>query len=92
MNLIVSVGEFREKISDYLDKVSRGNTVIIRDHKKGQEVAQVTARYSWDAKAYRNALKNAAGIFTAERHPEWRTLKDVESWLRETRRNADRTF
>ena len=40
MNLIVSVSEFRENISKYLDKVTSGASVVIKDEKRNVEIAQ----------------------------------------------------
>ncbi len=46
----------------------------------------------FDPESFSRALDKAAGVFTAENHPEWRTKKDVVSWLRRSRKNSDRTF
>ena len=32
------------------------------------------------------ALKETAGILSDEEHPEWKTSKDVASWVRESRK------
>ncbi len=92
MTLTVSVSEFRNHLSDYLDKVSEGTRLIIKDEKKDVAIAELTPTQSFDKEAFGKALKQAAGVFTAKNHPEWRTKKDVIKWLRETRKNADRTF
>lgn len=79
-------------MSDYLDKVMSGNRVLIRDDKKDKTIAQITPTLSFDPEAFEKALNNAAGVFTAENHPEWKTKKDVANWLRKTRKNFDRQF
>lgn len=92
MTHTVSISEFRKNISRYLDKVSQGNQVLIRDDKKDITVAQINPVYSFDQEAFEKTLDRAAGIFTAENHPEWATKKDVINWLRKTRKNFDREF
>jgi len=92
MTLTVSISEFRNNMSEYLNKVSRGNQVLIRDDKKDISIAQINPVQSFDPEAFEKALDRAAGVFTAENHPEWATKKDVVSWLRKTRKNFDRKF
>ena len=92
MTLTVSVSEFRNNISEYLDKVAAGTRVFIRDAKKDKTIAEVASSKSFDPVAFEKALDKTAGVFTAENHPEWRTKKDVNRWLRETRKNFDRKF
>ncbi|MEK7617410.1 MAG: hypothetical protein AAB414_05150 [Patescibacteria group bacterium] len=79
-------------MSKYLDKVSQGNQVLIRDDKRDMSVAQINPVQTFDPVAFQKALDKAAGVFSAENHPEWRTKKDVIKWLRETRKNFDRKF
>jgi len=92
MNITVSISEFRNNISDYLDQVKAGHTVILRDEKKDETVAQVTGKKKWDPIEYKKMLKRVAGTFTAKNHPEWATKKKVEKWLRQSRLNAERHF
>lgn len=92
MTLTVSISEFRNNMSDYLDKVTSGTRVLIRDSKKDKTIAQITPSTSFDPEAFEKALDRAAGVFTAKNHPEWRTKKDIINWLRETRKNFDRKF
>lgn len=94
MTITVSISDFRENLSDYLEKVSRGNTIIIKDKKKGKSIAQLTPTQKWDPVAYGRILKKLrdAPVFTAEAHPEWATLKDIQKWLRQTRKSSDRDF
>ncbi|KKU02567.1 MAG: hypothetical protein UX99_C0002G0034 [Candidatus Amesbacteria bacterium GW2011_GWB1_47_26] len=90
----VSISDFRQDLSYYIGLASRGDTIIIKDSKKGQETARLVAGRRWDPVAYSKMLKELAHrpVFSAENHPEWATLKDVQKWLRETRKNADRDF
>ncbi len=92
MTLTVSISDFRNNMSKYLDKISQGNQVLIRDDKKDINVAQINPVQSFDPEAFERALDRAAGVFTAKNHPEWRTKKDVINWLRKTRKKFDREF
>jgi len=92
MTLTVSISEFRNNLSDYLDKVTSGTRVLIRDGKKDKTIAQLTSSTSFDPEAFRRALKAAAGVFTVKNHPEWRTKKDVIKWLGKERKAAERHF
>lgn len=95
MTWTVSISDFRNNLSDYLEKVRLGDDLIIKDEKKNEEIVEVKAKkfnqkqYAAD---YRAMLKQVAGTFIAKRHPEWATKKKVEKWLRETRMNSERSF
>lgn len=90
--ITVSISEFRQNISDFLAQVEKGDTIVIKDKKKGRELAQVTTKKKWDPVAFGIALKKAAGIFTVKNHPEWRTKRDVIRWVERERAKADRVF
>ncbi len=92
MTLIVSVSQLRNNMAEYLEKVKRGNRVLIRDEKKDITIAELTPTKSFDPEAFGKALKIASGIFTAKNHPEWRTKKDVIKWLEAERKAWDRSF
>lgn len=92
MTLTVSISEFRNNLSDYLEKVSGGTRLLVRDEKKNKLVAEVIGRQEFDPEAYQQTLDKATGIFTAKRHPEWRTKKDVINWLRKSRLADERHF
>lgn len=92
MTITVSISDFRDNISEYLEKVAFGNTIIIKDKKKNKELAQVVRKKQFDPEAFEKALRRAAGTFTAENHPEWRTKRDVIRWLRKSRKADDRSF
>lgn len=92
MTITVSISEFRQNISDYLARVKAGDTLVLKDEKKGEEIAEVVGKKRWDPVAFEKALRKVAGTFTAENHPEWRTKRDVIRWLRKTRKEADRSF
>ena len=92
MILTVSISELRNNISTYLEKAMNGAQIIIRDEKKGEQVAQLTGKKEFDSEAFERALRQASGVFTAKNHPEWRTKKDIINWVRKSRLAADRHF
>lgn len=92
MTIVVSIADFRKNIADYLSKVQTGHTIVLKDEKRGREIAQLTAKKQFDPESFGRALKNAAGVFSAKNHPEWRTKRDVIKWVEEGRKAADRTF
>lgn len=94
MTHVVSISDFRQDMSYYIGLVSRGDTVILKDSKKNEEILQMTKTHKWDPVAYRKMLQTLLiqPVFTAENHPEWATRAKVDKWLRETRKNADRDF
>lgn len=93
MTHIVSISDFRQDMSYYIGLVSRGDTVILKDSKKGEEIVQITKTQKWDPVAYKAMLKRMfANPISAKDHPEWATKTKVEKWLRTTRKNADRDF
>lgn len=92
MTLTVSVSEFRNNLADYLDKLSEGTHLLIRDEKKDKLVAEVIGKKEFDPVAFQKALKAAAGSITAKNHPEWRTKKDIIRWLGRERKAAERHF
>ncbi|MBI3384640.1 hypothetical protein HY030_00420 [Candidatus Gottesmanbacteria bacterium] len=92
MTITVSISQFRQNISDYLEMVKAGNIVILKDEKKDDEVAEIVGKKRWNPQAFERALRRVAGTFTAKNHPEWRTKKDVTRWLTKTRKAAERTF
>lgn len=92
MSITVSVSQLRNNISLYLEKAMQGTQVLIRDDKKDKAIAQLTQTRSFDKEGYEKALRKAAGIFTAENHPEWKTKSDVIKWLEKSRLADDRSF
>ena len=90
--MTVSISDFRDDISGYLERVKRGDLIVIKDEKKGVPLAEVTAIKKFDANSYLRAMKKAAGTFTAKNHPEWATRSKVEKWLRSSRMNDERNF
>ena len=92
MNVTVSISDFRQNISDYLERARRGDIITIHDNKKKTDVAELAGKKTFDKKAYIAALRRAAGTFTAERHPEWATKAKVIKWLRESRLKDERKF
>ena len=94
MTHVVSISDFRQDMSYYIGLVSRGDTVILKDTKKGEEIVQLTKTQKWDPIAYRAMLKKLAvtPVFSAKDHPEWATLRKVDQWLRKTRMSSNRNF
>lgn len=92
MTITVSISQFRQNISSYLAQVQAGNTVVLKDEKKEEEIAQLTGKKKFDLVAFKRTLRKVAGTFTAKNHPEWRTKRDVIRWVEEGRKAADRSF
>ncbi len=92
MTLTVSISELRNNLALYLDQVAKGDNLVIRDEKKNLEIAQVTKTKSFNPDTYEQAMRKAAGVFTAENHPEWATKSQVIKWLRKSRLSDDRSF
>ncbi|HZE86671.1 MAG TPA: hypothetical protein VE090_00550 [Methylomirabilota bacterium] len=91
MTIVVSISQFRQHIADYIEKARAGNTVILQDEKKGQQIIKLVGK-KFNSEAFGHALKEATGIFTAENHPEWQTKNDVINWVEKGRLDSDRTF
>ena len=92
MTITVSISEFRNNISDYLARARAGDRIVLKDEKKDEEIAEVVGKKKWDPEAFERALRKVAGTFTAKRHPEWRTKRQVIAWVNKSRREAERTF
>lgn len=92
MTITVSISEFRQHISDYLTRARAGDRITLKDDKKDEIVAEVIGRKKFDPDKLWREMRKFAGTFSAKRHPEWRTRKDIERWLRKTRMNAERHF
>lgn len=92
MTIAISVSQFRQNIADYIAKAKEGHTILLKDERKGQQIAQLTGKKEFNPDTFEKALRAAGGIFTAENHPEWRTKKDVIKWLRKERLAAERHF
>lgn len=92
MTMTVSISDFRDDISGYLDRVKRGDTVVIKDEKKDEEIAEIKAKKKFDPIAYRRMLKRVSGTFTARDHPEWASLPKIVSWVNTSRKQAERSF
>ena len=92
MTIVVSISQFRQHIADYIEKARSGNTVILQDEKKGQEIIQLVGKKTFNPETFGKALSAASGVFTAENHPEWKTKEDVIKWVEKGRKSADRSF
>jgi len=92
MPITVSITELRKNIASYLDKVSQGTKVLIRDEKKAITIAQITPTSSFNKDSFERSLRKAAGVFSEKNHPEWKTKTDVITWLNKSRLRNQRTF
>ena len=92
MTLTVSIGKFRQNIADYIAKAKEGHIIVLKDEKKGQEIGQLVGKKTFNPQTFENAIHNVSGIFSAKKHPEWKTKHDVIKWVKQGRQIADRNF
>jgi len=92
MTIIISISQFRQNVSDYLQKVQQGHRVTLRDAKRDEIVASIVPEKRFDPEAYKAMLDRVAGTFSAKNHPEWRTKRQVIRWVEKSRAAAERTF
>lgn len=92
MTLTVSVSELRNNISEYLERVTKGARIVIRDEKKNKTIAEIAQTSSFDKQIYEKTLRKAAGVFTAKNHPEWKTESDIKRWITKHRLSDERKF
>ena len=92
MTITVSISEFRQNIADYLARAREGHTIVLKDEKKGEEIAQLVGKKKFDPKTFGRALSALAGTISAKDHPEWATTGKINQWLRQTRKAAERHF
>ena len=92
MTITVSISQFRQNLSEYLDRVKSGYTVVLKDEKQEEEVAALTPRTKWDPDLFRRTLDAVAGSISAKDHPEWATPTKISRWLRKIRKANDRHF
>ncbi len=92
MTLTVSVSELRNNISGYLERVLQGTRVLVRDEKRNITIAQIKATTTFDKQMYERALQKAAGIFSEEKHLEWKTQTDTSNWVQKNRLQDERSF
>lgn len=90
MIVTTSVSQLRSNISSYLDQVSRGTSLLVRDEKRKKVIAKISQFSQFNSDTYQKALKKASGSFTSENHPEWTTQADVSTWLTNSRQTSDR--
>lgn len=55
-------------------------------------IAQITQAHSFDKNLYERMLRKAAGVFSLENHPEWKTKLNVTSWVKKNRLMDERSF
>lgn len=92
MTYTASIADFRQNLSGYFTKVKQGHEVKVKDEKRGEIIATLVPEKKFDPVAFGRALDRAAGVFTAENHPEWRTKKDIITWVEKTRTANERHF
>ena len=92
MTYTVSVGDFRNNLSDYLAMVRLGNSLVIKDERKNEEIVEVIPKKKFDVESYLKTLHEVAGTFTAKNHPEWATKAKVIKWLEKSRLADERHF
>ena len=92
MNVTVSVSQFREDLSAYLARAQAGDKIVVRDEKRGAEVAELIGKKPFDPKAFRQVLREVAGSISAKDHPEWATPAKISRWLRRERKASERHF
>ncbi len=92
MTITVSISQLRDDLAKYISRAQEGDRVVVKDEKKDVEVAEIIGKKPFDSEAFRRALHEAAGVLTAKNHPEWRTKRQVVSWLRRERKAAERTL
>ncbi|PIS22021.1 hypothetical protein COT50_04165 [candidate division WWE3 bacterium CG08_land_8_20_14_0_20_41_10] len=92
MTVTASVTQLRDNMSWYMDSVSKGTSVLVRDKRKNIEIAKIVSSQGYDKDAYQRTLKKVAGVFTAEKHPQWETKKAIGEWLENSRQQSERSF
>lgn len=92
MTITVSISQFRQNLADYIAHAQKGHTVILKDEKKGRSVIELAIRKEFNPQSFANALKNSAGVFTKQNHPQWQTKSKVVNWLRRERNQSERSF
>ena len=92
MTISVSVSKLRGDISKYFDLVSKGNTVLVKNEKRGKDVALITRRNTFNSEDYDMSLKRFAGSISAKDHPEWATKQKIIKWVNDSRKASERSF
>ena len=92
MTWTVSISDFRNNLSDYLEKVKLGDSLIIKDEKKGEEIVEVVPKKKFDVDKYLKTLWEVAGSISAKDHPEWATKAKVIKWVNDSRKRSERNF
>ncbi len=78
MNLNVSVSDFRDNLTDYLELLRGGKKVVIKDARKDRPLVELTASrpvdFDWDY-YIREVNKLAGSNFLAGDEKEWKKLR-----------------
>ena len=89
MTITISVSDLRNNMSSYLNKVAKGVNILVRDEKRGTDIARIIGSHSFNKSDYEKALLTNSGIISA-RHEEWKNKASIGRWLRATRQQRDR--
>jgi len=78
MNISVSVSDFRDHLTDYLELLQAGRKVVIKDARKDNPLVELTASkpaaFDWDN--YLKEVKKLAGSnFLAGDEADWKRLR-----------------
>lgn len=78
MNTIISVSDFRNNLTNYLELLQTGNKVVIKNAKKDKTVVELMSsappEFDWDA--YLEKVKKMAGSnFLAGDEQDWKKLR-----------------
>lgn len=78
MNLTVSVSDFRDHLTDYLELLQAGEKVVIKDARKDKPIVELTPskpkEFDWDL--YLKQVKKLAGSnFLAGDEKDWKRFR-----------------
>ena len=78
MNVTVSVSDFRDNLTDYLELLWRGKRVVIKDARKDAPIVELTASeptgFNWD-NYIKEVSKLAGSNFLAGDEKNWKKLR-----------------
>jgi antitoxin (DNA-binding transcriptional repressor) of toxin-antitoxin stability system len=84
----VNVTDLRDNLADWIDLVRyKGESLNIM--RRGKVVALMLPKQR-DEDNYAKVVKKAAGVFSAEKHPEWSGLDDIVKWVNKGRKLSER--
>ncbi len=92
MTWTVSIGDLRNNLADYLEKVKQGDDLVVRDEKRNEEIGKIIPKKQFNSANLIKAIDRIAGTISAKDHPEWATIAKTEKWLRKIRLGNMRHF